>query len=552
MASIVTIGYLSQELAPGQLASEEVDNLLSALINNLNVNADYEILSHAIIAFLNFMVFARKNFEIPNERQILFNTIFECLKHTTVDIRVYAMQCLVEIARLYYDFLDHNIDNLIQVTEHFMRNDDMRVAIQAFEFWCSISDTELLLLKNTGTCKSFCDRALEMLFEVSKHHLTNRDAERERLEEDEWNCVKAASMLFGNLCRCTDERLIDKVFSFISENINSESPKIRDSVILAFGSVLETSHRDKIRGIIPGAIPTLLNMLNDSSSEVRCTMSWAIKKICEYHSESLASPELFDLFIMTIINNLNSSKKVVVQLCYSINFIATEMRSKVLETTGYLTNYMSTLLQTMLTIAFTKDACDFNNNVALAAFFTMGTLIDYAPMDTYDIISNFFYNNLPAAFESTLSAGNFASEEIRFAYQSYIATVISACAAGQKVKLTSDYAMSIYQLIKRSFIERQNVYEEGLMACSSLSLSLGTQFHLLIGDFITYLSWALQQWQEVNLCRISINCVSDLIRSMGDCMNNYIGQLMPTIIDILEVTYLMRFLISRTLNPTST
>ena len=64
MSSIITIGYISQELVPGNLSSEEVDNILSALINNLTPETDLEIISLAIVAFLNFLVYSKKNKKI--------------------------------------------------------------------------------------------------------------------------------------------------------------------------------------------------------------------------------------------------------------------------------------------------------------------------------------------------------------------------------------------------------------------------------------------------------------------------------------------------------
>jgi hypothetical protein len=124
MASIVTIGYISQELLPGQLSSDDVDKILSALIANMTLDADFEILSNATIAFLNFLIFARKNMEIENERYIILETIYTLLQHSVMDIRVYAMQCLVEISRIYYDFLEANIDKLIAVTTNHMLNDE--------------------------------------------------------------------------------------------------------------------------------------------------------------------------------------------------------------------------------------------------------------------------------------------------------------------------------------------------------------------------------------------------------------------------------------------
>ena len=538
-SSIVTIGYISQELSPGHLSVEQVDGVITSLIENLTQETDIEIISNAIVAFLNYLLFAKKNFEIPNEKNIIFQVIFSCLEHPSLEIRVYAMQCLVEISRIYYDHLQTHIDVILRLTEDHMLKDDERVSVQAYEFWCSVSDEEVNRIKLNQPLHGFCENAMQRLFNIIQTHFLNRNAEIERLNEDCWSNVKAASCLLHNLSLCTGPILIDNVFQLIRENLQSEKTKNRDSSLLAYGSVLVTN-QPKIKEIIPGSIPTLLTMLNDKSWEVRVRASWCLEKITEFHSDCLNNIELFDQFISAIIQNLNGMKRVVIQLCDCIHFIAMNLKPDLAngETSGCLSKYMGELLNQLIKLAFTKDAYDPNHNVALAAFFSMGSIIDYAPIDTYNTINNFF-SDIFSAFQSTLDSKNFQKEEVRYAYQSYIATVISACAVGQKVKINIQEAASIYELLKTSFIQRQSVYEEGLMACSSLALALGQDFEPLVKDFLSYLSYGLLQWQDTSICRISINSASDLLRAMGPIMNEYIIQIIPKILDILEVNNLL-------------
>lgn len=63
LSSIMTIGYISQELDPSNITSNEGDEILTALIANLNNGMDNDVLTTTIMAFLNFIIFARKNFE---------------------------------------------------------------------------------------------------------------------------------------------------------------------------------------------------------------------------------------------------------------------------------------------------------------------------------------------------------------------------------------------------------------------------------------------------------------------------------------------------------
>lgn len=532
MASIVTIGYISQELTPNHLSSQEVDDILSALIGNMKLDTELEILSHAITAFLNFLIFAKKNMEIPNERDVIFGVIFECLKHPEVIIRVYSMQCLVEISRLYYDYLGSHIASLLSVTEEHIYKDDEKVAIQGFEFWCSVSDEEVIRVKSNRPFNQFCNIAIDNLFNICQHHFLNRNAKKEEIDSDAWNCAKAASCLLTNMSQCANDTLIDKVFALIESNINSDNALIRESSIFAFGAIVETRHAEKIRMILPATIATLLNMLKDKSIDVRSSVAWCLKKITEYHAEILSDVNNYDAVMNVLIENLKAHKRVVVHICDAINNLLVNLAIPN-SSSGYVSKHTETLLNTLMEVGFTKDAYNPDNNVALAAFFTMGTLIDYAPNDTHGIISAFFCH-IYGAFESTLDPKNFQSQEMRHAYQAYLATVISSCTVAEKVKMSFSEASAVYSLIKSTFEERQNVYEEGLMACSSIALSLGPDFAPLIENFGCFLMFALKQWMDVSICRTSINSTSDLLRGLGQCMSKYISQFIPVILDILE------------------
>lgn len=535
ISSIMTIGYISQELVPGQLDQNEIDSVLSALITNLTLDQSYEVIKHAIIALLNFIFFSKSDMENPNNKGVIMNTIYNCLNHSSEDIRELAMQCLVEISRLYYDYIESDMEKLLSLTQHFMLKKD-KVAIQAFEFWCSVSDEEVSRLNHNNPCNGYCEYARSTLFNVISTVLLNRVASEEKLlEENEWTTVKAASVLLENLSLCTNDSLIDSVFSLIGSNISSDDPKIRDSVILAFGSILNTRHLTKIKDMILLSIQTLCNMLEqDKDSEVKVTVSWCIKKISELHYDTFINNiELFDHLMNAIIKNLKGNKKVIIHLCDAVHFFAYQLGAGLSEQTAPISKHIHNLLTNLLQTAYTSGAYDPNNNVAVAAFFAIGTIIDYSPLDGYPIINEFF-SHVYNAFESTLDPKNFHNDDMRLAYQGYLASIISACGMN-KVKMNYELGNAVYILIKQSFVQRQQVYEEGLMACSSIALTLGRDFLPLVADYGSYLVVGLNSWQDASLCRISINCTSDLIRALETDMSDYTMELANIILPILEV-----------------
>lgn len=68
LSSIITLGYISQEITPKDLTTDEVDKILTGLLKNLNseINkiSSAELENTAIVALINYISFAKKNFSI--------------------------------------------------------------------------------------------------------------------------------------------------------------------------------------------------------------------------------------------------------------------------------------------------------------------------------------------------------------------------------------------------------------------------------------------------------------------------------------------------------
>ena len=242
-----------------------------------------------------------------------------------LELRIFSMQCLVEITRIHYDNLEDQMAMILEKTITHMEKDDEKVAIQAYELWCSLSDEENARIreKENGVPNvnvyNYSQIASDHLLKMIIYHLSNR----KKSEGDEWNLSKAAASLISNLSQCCDFEFIKKVVVFVGENLNNPDPKIRDSSILAFTSILETRFKENIREMIKSALDSILNMMNDSSREVKESTSWCIEKICEFHASAfLKEFDKFEKLYSTILNNIGKGRKIGVHLCNSIHFIA--------------------------------------------------------------------------------------------------------------------------------------------------------------------------------------------------------------------------------------
>ncbi len=135
-----------------------------------------------------------------------------------------------------------------------------------------------------------------------------------------------------------------------------------------------------------------------------------------------------------------------------------------------MSKYLDLLLKNLLQKTFEPTSYDPDENVALSCTFAICALLECSANDARVVVSNFF-SNIYDALESTTNASNFKSKEIQQHYQSYIASVVESAIISGKIQLNKIQTKAIMDLLIKTFQVRSCVYEEGLMAISSIALS---------------------------------------------------------------------------------
>lgn len=310
---------------------------------------------------------------------------------------------------------------------------------------------------------------------------------------------------------------------------------------MAYGSILDSIHLNRIKEIISGSLPTLMNMLSDKSFDVRATVSWVIKKICKYHSDIIVmlqttNPLLLDNFIQSLLNHLSSNKKVVLNLLESIHFLS--INTKKLKgdnfNTSILSNYYKLIFDNLIQVAYMQDAITNESNIAMNAFYTISTLVENCPYDVMTLIQGYFSNFVTMLID-TKDNSKYNNEEHRHLYQEYLCSTISSYLMEEKTNLNIDQARYIYSEVKSYFLERGTVFETGISLCSSIALNIGKEFNFILSDYGNFLYHALGMWNSENICKSAIMSVSDLIRALGNDFIPYIDQIIPVIFNIIQV-----------------
>lgn len=114
---MTTLMYISQELENENVfRKEEIDMIFSNLISNINSGVNTLLSEAAFKCLISFIPFGRNNFSVKEERRIFFDLIYVHLKDKSENIRLLAMKFLVEIGKLFYDFLIDEIRTIYEYT----------------------------------------------------------------------------------------------------------------------------------------------------------------------------------------------------------------------------------------------------------------------------------------------------------------------------------------------------------------------------------------------------------------------------------------------------
>ncbi|PQQ12670.1 importin subunit beta-1 [Prunus yedoensis var. nudiflora] len=145
-STLETLGYVCEEISHQDLGQDEVNNVLTAVVQGMNLAENSpDVRLAATRALCNALEFAQTNFENEMERNYIMKMVCETALSKEVDIRQAAFECLASIASRYYVVLEPYMQALFELTSNAVKGDEEAVALQAIQFWSSICDEEIEL-----------------------------------------------------------------------------------------------------------------------------------------------------------------------------------------------------------------------------------------------------------------------------------------------------------------------------------------------------------------------------------------------------------------------
>ena len=108
MTSLTTLGYICDELGPDDFSDEIKNCIIKAFIDNIsNEPTLVEPTKLAIKALPNSIPYAKKNFQVEAERNMIMEKIFVASSIQDEEIQENALQSLREVASNEYDSIQY-------------------------------------------------------------------------------------------------------------------------------------------------------------------------------------------------------------------------------------------------------------------------------------------------------------------------------------------------------------------------------------------------------------------------------------------------------------
>ncbi|KAH8334301.1 importin subunit beta [Drosophila kikkawai] len=559
-AALEAIGYICQDIRHGVMENQAND-VLTAIIHGMRkVEPSNHVRLAATTALLNSLEFTKSNFEKDIERNFIMEVVCEATQCQDTQICVAALQCLVKILTLYYQFMEpYMAQALFPITLAAMKSDNDAVALQGIEFWSNVCDeeTDLAIESQEATdqgrapqrvSKHYARGALQYLTPVLVEKLTKQD---ECDDEDSWSPSKAASVCLMVLATCCEDEIVPHVLPFIKENIESPNWRFRDAAVMTFGSVLNGLETNTLKPLVEQAMPTLIRLMYDNSVIVRDTTAWTFGRICDIIPEAAINKTYLQTLLECFVKSLKSEPRVAANVCWAFIGLSDAAYEAAVTTEGETpeTYALSPFFEYIITqLLVTTDRSDgAQANLRGAAYEALMDMIKNSPLDCYLVVQRttlVILERLNQVMQMETQINNHSDRHQFNDLQSLLCATLQSVLRKvheQDAPQISDAIMTaLLTMFNSSTGKAGGVQEDAFLAVSTLVELLGVQFAKYMPAFKDFLIMGLKNHQEYQVCCASVGVTGDIFRAVKDQMVPYCDEIMSVMLNNLAEPTLHR------------
>ncbi|XP_037297957.1 importin subunit beta-1 isoform X1 [Manduca sexta] len=552
-ATLEAIGYICQDI-DAEVLTERSNQILTAIIHGMrSTEPSNHVRLAATQALLNSLEFTKANFDKENERNFIMEVVCEATQSSDMRISVAALQCLVKILSLYYQYMEPYMGQaLFPITLEAMKSDVDEISLQGIEFWSNVSDEEIDLAIEEAeaaeagrppvrTSRFYARGALQYLAPVLMQKLTKQDDTDDELE---WNPSKAASVCLMLLSNCCEDDIVPHVLPFINTNIKNENWRYREAALMAFGSILGGLEAATLKPLVEKAMPTLIEAMYDSSVAVRDTAAWTFGRICEIVPEAAINETYLKPLLESLVNGLKAEPRVAANVCWAFTglaeaaYEAAECGDSNQPETYCMSNYFDFIIQRLLETTDRQDAAQ--HNLRSAAYEALMEMVKNSPTDCYVTVQKTTMVILERLQQVLQMENHIASQADRSQFNDLQSLL---CATLQSVlrKVTPEDAPQISDTIMTALLtmfasnagKAGSVQEDALMAVSTLAEVLGEEFLKYMDAFKRYLYMGLKNHQEYQVCIAAVGLTGDICRALKSKVVPYCDEIIVLLLENL-------------------
>ncbi|XP_026756899.1 importin subunit beta-1 [Galleria mellonella] len=552
-ATLEAIGYICQEI-DAEVLTEQSNPILTAIIHGMrSTEPSNHVRLAATQALLNSLEFTKANFDKENERNFIMEVVCEATQSSDMRISVAALQCLVKILSLYYQYMEPYMGQaLFPITLEAMKSDIDEISLQGIEFWSNVSDEEIDLAIEEAeaveagrppvrTSRFYARGALQYLAPVLTQKLTKQDDFDDELE---WNPSKAASVCLMLLSNCCEDEIVPHVLPFIHSNIKNENWRYREAALMAFGSILGGLEATILKPLVENAMPTLIESMYDTSVAVRDTAAWTFGRICEIVPEAAINENYLKPLLESLVNGLKAEPRVAANVCWAFTglaeaaYEAADCGDSNQPRTYCMSNYFDFIVQRLLETTDRQDAAQ--RNLRSAAYEALMEMVKNSPTDCYVTVQKTTMVILERLQQVLQMENHISSQADRSQYNDLQSLL---CATLQSVlrKVTPEDAPQISDAIMSALLtmfagnagKAGGVQEDALMAVSTLVEVLGEGFLKYMDAFKRYLYVGLKNHQEHQVCIAAVGLTGDICRALKSKVLPYCDEIIVLLLENL-------------------
>lgn len=553
-ATLETLGYVCEEISYRDLVQDEVNSVLTAVVQGMNAaEQNSAVRLAAVRALYNALDFAQTNFENKMERDYIMKVICEAAVAREAEIRQAAFECLVSIASMYYPVLEPYMQTIFDLTSNAIRGDEEVVALQAVEFWSSICDEEIEILdyeisQSSGETSNsqFIVKALPTLVPLLLETLLKQDEDQDQ-DDGIWNLAMAGGTCLCLVARTVGDDIVPLVMPFVEANILKPDWRSREAATYAFGSILDGPSIEKLVPMVNAGLDFLLNAMKDEHSHVKDTTAWTLSRIFELlhiPGFSVISPSNLQRIIGVLLESIRDDSHVAEKVCGAIYYLAQGYEDAT--SSSPLTPYLPDIIRCLIATADRKDSSE--SKLRTSAYETLNEVVRCSNLaEASNIITHLLpviMNKLGETVEFKIMSPKDREKQgdlqasLCGALQVIIQKLSSTDATKSIILQAADQIMILF--LKVFACRSSTVHEEAMLAIGALAYATGPEFGKYMPEFYKYLETGLQNFEEYQVCAISVGVVGDICRALDDKVLQYCDGIMTLLLKDLSSSELHR------------